>query len=142
MKKQWFWLGLGAFGLAAVPLWLFQGCASNPPPLSSIVPTPLPVNMVSNFHDGSLFVNPALSNGTGGYFTAETYGGAIGLNNEIDGSVNPNVLLIRPDTGQYAIHLYGMEYDTPANTANPAMELFCFLKNNPADMAPRERGRR
>ncbi len=134
MKKPFLGLGLGVLSLVLFSFWLFQGCAGNFP--SSVITPSLGVDVVSNFYEGSLLVNPALVNGTGGYFTDETYGGSTGHNNEINGSTNPIILLPRPDTGNYAIHLYGIEYDNPAATTNPAMELFCFLRNDSTSTNP------
>ena len=99
-----------------------------------MVPPPSPATDISIFHEGTLFVNPNLTNGTGGFFTAETNGGSAGHSNEINGSVNPILLNPRSDTGQYAVHIYGTQTDT-SPTGYPSMELFCFLRNDPADSA-------
>jgi len=132
MKKICWGLAFG--GLLLVSFLLFQGCNGVLPPDSSIVAASLPVSVVSNFHQGSLKVNPTLINGTGGYFTAETSGGSIGHSNMINGSVSPILMYPRTDTGEYAIHIYGTQTDTTP-TGYPSMEVFCFLRNNPADLS-------
>ena len=127
-------LGLGLGGwvlvLAALPLLLFQGCRNSPPAATGVVPPPMSANTISDFPAGTLNVNPNLTNGKGGFFTAETNGGTTGQPNEIDGSVNPNILYPRADTGLFAVHIYGTQTDT-IPTGYPSMELFCFLRNNP-----------
>lgn len=132
MKNHQLGLGLGALVLSWAFLCLFQGCNSVVPPVTSVVPAPLPVSVVSNFHEGSLQVNPTLTNGTGGYFTAETSGGSIGHTNMINNSASPILLYPRADTGQYAVHIYGTQTDT-APTGYPSMELYGFLRNDPSD---------
>ncbi len=132
MKKEWLGWGLGSLALAFMTFFFFQGCTSSVPTVSSVVPPALPVDIISNFHEGSLLVNPALTNGTGGYFTGEVTGGVAGHTNMINGSLNPIILVPRPDTGQYAVHIYGEQTDTNP-TEYPAIELWCFLRNNPND---------
>jgi hypothetical protein len=140
MKKQWFWLGWGILALAAIPVWLSQGCNSSFPALSSVVPTPLPNTMVSNFAQGTLSTNPSFS--TTGYFSSQATGGAPGLTNKIDGSLTPNILEANPGSpsgSTFAVHVWGTQIDycgnpvVPANTTYPAFQVFCYLKNDPAN---------
>src|ERR1039458_7511193 len=74
-----------------------------------------------------------LLNGNGVYFLSETYGGAAGHANMIDGSNTPNILVSNPGDGSpYAIHVYGPQTD-PSPPTYPAMEVFALMKNNPTN---------
>ena len=133
MKKSW--IGFGILALFVLSLsWISQGCKGTLPAIPAVVPTPFPSGVISNFGNGSLNMNQTLENGEGGYFTAETYGGAAGHANMIDGSNNPNILFPNPGDGSaYAIHIYGAITDiTP--TGYPDMALYAFLKNNPTNL--------
>ena len=118
---------------------LSQGCSGTIPAIPAVVPTPLPSNYISAFDRGTLQVNPTLLNlnGKGGSFVPETYGGAAGHPNQINGSNNPNILV--PLTSQngngspYAVHVYGAQTDPPP-TNYPAMEVFCFIKNDQSNL--------
>jgi hypothetical protein len=133
MKKSW--IGFGTLALFVLSIsWISQGCKGTLPAIPAIVPTPFPSGVISNFGNGSLNMNQTLENGDGGYFTAETYGGAAGHANMIDGSNNPNILYPNPGDGSaYAVHIYGAITDTTP-TGYPDMALYGFLKNNPSNL--------
>jgi hypothetical protein len=128
MKKAW--LGFCILAASLLPVaWLSEGCNGTLPALPQVVATPLPSGYISDFDNGTLNMNPSLLNGNGGYFLSETYGGAPGHTNEIDGSTTPNILVPDPGDGsRYAVHVYGPQSD-PLPTTYPAMEVFGFLKN-------------
>ena len=125
-------LGICVLTLSLLPvLWFSEGCQGNLPAQPTVVPTPLANNVISNFNRGSLLMNPDLLNGAGGYFLSETYGGAAGQPNLIDGNNNPNILFPNPGDGSsYAVHIYGPQTDTYPS-GFPAMEVFAFFSNNP-----------
>src|SRR5580658_1295121 len=137
MRKTGIGFGFLAL-LALLTAWLSQGCQGNLPAIPAVVPTPFSSGVISNFGNGSLNMNPTLENGDGGYFTSETYGGAAGEPNMIDGSNNPDILYPNPGDGSaYAVHIYGAITDiTP--TGYPDMALYGFLKNNPSNLPSSE----
>lgn len=129
MKKTFLLMGTLCAALLPV-VWFSQGCQGTLPNLPAVVSTPLPQNVISNFSNGSLIMNPTMLNGKNGYFLPETYGGAAGQPNMINGSNNPNILVPNPGNGSaYAIHVYGQQTD-PVPTSYPAMEVFAFMKND------------
>lgn len=133
MKKTWIGFSLLAV-LVFSSVWLSEGCKGSLPAIPAVVATPLPSSVISNFNNGSLNMNPTLLNGDGGYFLSETYGGAAGHPNMIDGSNNPNILVPNPGDGSaYAVHVYGAQTD-PLPTTYPAMEVFGFLKNDSSNL--------
>ena len=88
MRKTW--IGFGALAVLVLSTaWFSEGCKGNLPAIPAVVPTPLPSGVISYFNDGSLNMNPSLLNGDNGYFLSETYGGAAGHANMIDGSNTP-----------------------------------------------------
>ncbi len=132
MKKEL--IGFCALAMLFLSMsWLSEGCKGSLPAIPAVVPTPQPSYVISNFSNGSLNMNPSLLNGDGGYFFPETYGGAAGHANLIDGSQNPDILVPNPGDGSsYAVHVFGPQSD-PAPTTYPAMEVFAFMKNNPSN---------
>ncbi len=138
MKGIWFRTLLVLFFavFTAGILWLSQGCNYKIPPLAAAVATPQPNNVISNFTNGSLVMNPSLKGFDNGYFQQITYGGAPGLTNMINGSLTPKILETNPGDGSaYAVHLSGAQYDYCATGAGsstyPAFFLYAFLSNNP-----------
>ena len=131
--------GLACALCGSVALLFSQGCSGTLPAVPAVVPTPLPQNYISAFDRGSLQVNPSLIyiNGLGGSFVPETYGGAAGHPNQINGSNNPNILVpLDSSNGNgspYAIHVYGAQTD-PLPTTYPAMEVFGFLRNDQSNL--------
>ncbi len=132
MKKKW--IGFGVLTLLVLSMALLSGgCKGTLPAIPAVVPTPLPSGVISDFSNGTLNMNPTLLNGDGGYFLSETYGGAAGHANLIDGSQNPDILIPNPGDGSaYAVHIYGPQTD-PLPTTYPAMEVFGFMKNDAAN---------
>ncbi|HEY5039940.1 MAG TPA: hypothetical protein VIJ93_12790, partial [bacterium] len=80
-------------------IWLSQGCKGTISSLPEVVPTPLPSSDISDFSNGTLNMNSTLFGSSTGYFLPETYGGAAGHTNMINGSTNPNILVSNPGTG-------------------------------------------
>ncbi|HTC20143.1 MAG TPA: hypothetical protein VK859_04795 [bacterium] len=129
MKKTCVAFCLMAALVAALSV-LSEGCKGNLAAVPAVVPTPQSTAVISNFNNGTLNMNATLLNGDGGYFLSETYGGAPGHANQIDGSTNPNILVPNPGDGSaYAVHIFGTQTD-PLPTSYPAMEVFAFMKNN------------
>ncbi len=139
MKGIWLRTSLVLFSavFTAGVLWLSQGCNYQIPSLAAAVATPQATNVVSNFTNGSLKMNPSLKGADGGYFQQITYGGAPGLTNMINNSLQPNILEANPGNGSsvYAVHLYGAQYDYCAtglgSSTYPAFFLYGFLSNDP-----------
>lgn len=133
MKKAWIGFGLLAL-LVFFSAWMSEGCHGTLPAIPAVVATPLPSGVISNFSNGTLNMNPTLEGGDGGYFISETYGGAAGEANMIDGSNTPDILFPNPGDGSaYAVHIYGPITDiTP--TGYPDMALYGFLKNNTSNL--------
>ena len=138
------WMGFSLFVAAAFSTaWLSQGCLSHLPTLASVVPTPLPSGVVSDFDNGTLNMNPNLLGSATGYFQTL----ATGANNIVNPPsppapptpcptpppTNTSILAANPGDGShYAVHVYGPQYDPPPTTY-PAFNLYGFLKRDNAN---------
>ncbi|HUO56642.1 MAG TPA: hypothetical protein VMV05_00550 [bacterium] len=142
MKKKLLMFGTAA--LAAISAtWLNQGCAGKIPSVASVatvLPTPQPDYIISNFSAGTLNMNSFLRGyapgSKPGYFFPEVYGGAPGHTNMINGNVKPVILVpntmpsLSPIPGSaYVVHISGPQSD-PSPTTYPAFSVFSFLKND------------
>jgi hypothetical protein len=107
--------------MAAGAAFLGQGCVQSVPPLASVVATSTPTfppDLVSNFEDGSVKVNPNLENGRNGYWIARTYGGAgatlvsggvttVTTGNQVNEPfVVPNAVPDATDASRFAAHIF------------------------------------
>jgi hypothetical protein len=109
--------------LALAGLGFLQGCKPNVPLPSSILATPLNSNVVSNFKNASLKVNPTLIDSSQGVFLDGSYAyltDSMGLTTPLASATNPD-----PSGSPYAMHLFGTYLDY-GNGGYPAFELECF----------------
>jgi hypothetical protein len=105
-----------------------QGCQNNFPTASSIVAPALASNVVSNFAEASLKVNPTLTDSAAGTFIDGSYGFS-----SDSGLVfaPPLASASGPYTGgsPYALHLFG-NYVDYGNSGYPAFEIECLPRVN------------
>ena len=135
MKKLTLTLTMAVMAVTAV-LCLNQGCAGKIPVVAAVIAKPLPPNYISDFNGGTLNMNPNLLGSSTGYFFPETYGGAPGHTNMINGNVKPVILVpnlfpsLAPVAGSsFAVHVSGPQSD-PSPTTYPAFSVFAFLKSD------------
>ncbi len=109
MAKKWLGFSFILTGLFVTSLWLSQGCTGKIPPLAEIIPTStptLPPDVVSDFENGSINVNPGLTNSYNGYWSDATYGGPAAAPNTVNSPfVVSNTVADATDSSNYAAHL-------------------------------------
>ncbi len=105
-----------------------QGCQNSSPTLSSIVAPALSSNVVSNFTEASLKVNPTLTDSFKGFFQDGSYGyktdNGLMFMPPLFSATNPD-----PSGSPYAMHLFGTYIDY-GNSTYPAFELECFPRSD------------